>query len=222
MTTQESIRYVSFVFGHPELDDLVQGRLEMYEKYDGFIHYANLSQEGTLTGLVQLYAGDDAVAEVTDILDRDPRMVEYELDVSEGIQIYTHLNPLQWTKDLHTAVREHDIILNWPIEPTVASSLQVTILGPESELQDTIGGLSSKWDISIIRTGDYQSFSRASEPSLTAHQRKILTVAYNEGYYDVPKTTTQQELSAKLDLSTGTVAEHLRKIESEVFRSLVE
>lgn len=53
---------------------------------------------------------------------------------------------------------------------------------------------------------------------LSRSQRKTLLLAYERGYFDEPRTLTQQELAYELDISTSAVGRRLRR----GFRNLIE
>ncbi|WP_246999684.1 helix-turn-helix domain-containing protein [Halosolutus gelatinilyticus] len=57
---------------------------------------------------------------------------------------------------------------------------------------------------------------------LTDRQREVLTMAYAAGYYDVPRTITQDELAERLDISDSAVSQHLRRAVSELIAATIE
>jgi hypothetical protein len=48
---------------------------------------------------------------------------------------------------------------------------------------------------------------------LTDRQRKVLTTAYDMGYYEVPREVTTDDVAANLDVDSSTVTEHLQRAE---------
>ena len=56
---------------------------------------------------------------------------------------------------------------------------------------------------------------------LTEKQRKILSVAYTRGYYDVPRRVNSEELAKTLDIVKSTLVEHLRKAEKRLITDIM-
>ena len=56
---------------------------------------------------------------------------------------------------------------------------------------------------------------------LTDKQREILTAAYRYGYYDIPKRTSSELLSEKVNVSKPTLLEHLRKAERRILTEIL-
>ncbi|QLK26748.1 helix-turn-helix domain-containing protein [Natrinema zhouii] len=52
--------------------------------------------------------------------------------------------------------------------------------------------------------------------ALTPKQQKLLTVAYEEGYFDVPRGISQDELADRLDVSKSAVSQRLRRAIGEL------
>lgn len=221
MPTTQDVRYSSAMLTSVALDESVTDRLATYEKYGGRIHCANLSEQGRLTALLQLYGGEEAAEEIERSIERHPRDVSYEVDVDDDIRLCMNFEPINWTRDLHEAFRRHDIVVDWPIEPS-KRGLSFTIVGREGAIKETLRELDTKWPLTIERFGTYDFEPGSRTADLTDRQREILRRAIAEGYYEVPRRVSQQELAAGFDVATGTMSEHLRKIEATVFGSMMD
>ncbi len=56
---------------------------------------------------------------------------------------------------------------------------------------------------------------------LTMKQREAMIAAYDHGYYDYPKKITGDELAKRVNISKGTLMEHLRKAEGRLLREIL-
>jgi len=56
---------------------------------------------------------------------------------------------------------------------------------------------------------------------LTEKQRKILSLAYTNGYYDVPRKIDSEELAQMLKIVKSTLVEHLRKAEKRLITDIM-
>lgn len=56
---------------------------------------------------------------------------------------------------------------------------------------------------------------------LTERQRSILSAAYSQGYYDVPRRIGSEELAQKLQIVKSTLVEHLRKAEKRLITDIM-
>ena len=56
----------------------------------------------------------------------------------------------------------------------------------------------------------------------TLQQHRVVRLAHESGWYDVPKRTSIRELAEKLGLSKSTVSEQLVKAEGEIVSDFLE
>jgi predicted DNA binding protein len=56
---------------------------------------------------------------------------------------------------------------------------------------------------------------------LTEKQRTVLSSAFDNGYYDMPRRIDSKELAEKLDLRSSTFIEHRRKAERRLLASVL-
>ncbi|RQG95372.1 helix-turn-helix domain-containing protein [Natrarchaeobius chitinivorans] len=57
---------------------------------------------------------------------------------------------------------------------------------------------------------------------LTERQHEILAMAYYGGYYDIPRSITQDDLADRLEISDSAVSQRLRRAVSELIRATIE
>lgn len=57
-------------------------------------------------------------------------------------------------------------------------------------------------------------------PSLSARQQEILLAAWEEGYYEIPRQVTTEELAERFDLNRRTVEDHIRRAEQKLIDEL--
>lgn len=59
-------------------------------------------------------------------------------------------------------------------------------------------------------------------PGLTDTQRDLLQVAYERGYYETPRSTSQAELASEFDVSPSSVSQRLRRATAELVDNTLE
>ncbi len=57
---------------------------------------------------------------------------------------------------------------------------------------------------------------------LTDNQREILLLAYEAGYFDVPRDITQDDLAERLDVTDSAVSQQLRRAISMLIAATLE
>lgn len=65
--------------------------------------------------------------------------------------------------------------------------------------------------IDLHRLYDLEELVEGDHRALTPDQRQALLMAYREGYFDTPRSVTQDELGERLDVSGRAVSERLRR-----------
>lgn len=59
-------------------------------------------------------------------------------------------------------------------------------------------------------------------PDLSPRQRETLLVAYEEGYYEIPRKTTTDELASRLGVERRTAEDHLRRAENKLVAAMID
>jgi predicted DNA binding protein len=181
------------------------------------MHYVNLLDDGTAVGVGQ-FRGD---AERLSSIETEMSWVSTcTVTGGETWLAYLHYDPDDYEKALLDAVDTQEISIDWPITYT-DQGLQFTLFGEDTALQRMIADIPDDIPVSLERTGEYQSGMRDPTWRLTDRQQEIVRTAITAGYYDIPRRATQRDLAAELDLSRGTIGEHLRRAEAKIIQSVV-
>jgi hypothetical protein len=101
--------------------------------------------------------------------------------------------------------------------------VKFSYLGSEHQIKAFLEGIDSvgvKYKILLLSDLNFSPISPLNQ--LTEKQRNVLITAYRMGYYDVPRTTSAQEIAKKLGLVDATVVEHLRKAEQRLIRQIID
>ena len=57
-------------------------------------------------------------------------------------------------------------------------------------------------------------------PDLTARQREVLTLALEDGYYEIPRETSTAEIAATVGIERRTAEDHLRRAERKLLEAV--
>lgn len=153
-----------------------------------------------------------------------PEVRDYHLFNTDGTRFHAHLHfePDDPMATLLELAERHRIVMEPPLEFLDGGGLRATVGGIQAQVQDAAAEFPDSVEVTIEQIGQYDPSRDSLLASLTERQREVLAVAIDEGYYDIPRRATHDDLAAELDCSAGTVGEHLRKIESRVLSSLMD
>lgn len=178
------------------------------------VHYANLLADGTAVFLLELEGDADRAAEVIDGMSR---VESFDLSpAGERLFAYVHARPSEVVRDLLRIVREHEIVLDYPIRFVDGGGLAVTAIGDRESVRELVDHLPETVGFEVREFGEYDPTEERVASQLTERQTEVLATAVAMGYYENPRRATCRELGEALGCAAGTVAEHLRVIESKV------
>jgi predicted DNA binding protein len=104
------------------------------------------------------------------------------------------------------------LVVTLPVRFRADGAVEFTVLGAGSDLQSAVEAVDAVAEVSVLSVRD--GWTGEAGDDLTRRQREVLRVARAAGYYDSPRTATQDEVADRLGVAPSTVAEHLRKAES--------
>lgn len=97
-------------------------------------------------------------------------------------------------------------------------SAELTFVGTETVLTKLVNRIPDRMNPEIWRIGTDGGTLIDSGAKLTARQREVLATAVDCGYYTEPRNARIVDVAERLDVTQGTVAEHLRKAEAQLVR----
>jgi len=184
------------------------------------VHYINPVRGGRYAELSR-FRGD--LARARELFDESPQVNQFDVpEDTDGI-VYLEYDSAPVLDELMGLFADHAVVLSWPIRFTEDGyGVEITLLGTESVLGDVFGAFPDAIELTLRRTGDYSEGVSDPVASLTQRQREVLSVAVRNGYYETPRKSTHRELAEKLDITPGTVSQHLQRIEVRLIDYLMD
>lgn len=181
------------------------------------LHNVNLLEDGTAMTMYQLSGDVDRIREICD----SPDVYEYHLaEGSDHVTLYAHFEPTETIVRLLSLFQHHQLILDTPLEYTGRGGLRVLVIGTEETIRSILPEIPDEVTLKLERLGDYEPEADRLYSMLTPRQQETLQAALRVGYYQVPREATHEDIARELDLTGGTVGEHLRKIEATVLAAI--
>ena len=182
------------------------------------IQKINLLNDGTFVILYEL-SGDLLHAE--ELLSEHPDIITADVTGEEVGLTYMHLEGNFTVKALLTIVQMFEFVLDTPIECTEGCGVRVRLVGDDATLQTAIATIPDPLEVTLEVNSDYDPTLDDVFASLTTRQREILTIAVEEGYYQIPRRVTIEEIADALNLDSSTVGEHLQKVEACLVQEMI-
>jgi len=102
-------------------------------------------------------------------------------------------------------------------------NLRLSVLGNRKTIRTLRAGLDRlKVPYRVTSLGHPSGSTGTGLENLTSAQINVLRLAHTMGYYSIPRRTNTADLARLLQVDKGTVGEHLRRAEKNVFDRLLE
>lgn len=95
------------------------------------------------------------------------------------------------------------------------------VMGQPKQLREFLNGVKKiipEFNVVSVTNGKFLTGSPLE--NLTEKQREALAVAFENGYYDIPRKVTSMDLAKRSGLDSSTFIEHRRKAEQRLLRSI--
>lgn len=186
------------------------------------VHQLRLLEDGTLVAMYEC-AGDPGALDAIIADHGDHETGDYLTEqVDERILIIAHRDPGPMLYHLVSLIDQRPIVIDWPITFPSDSIASMNIVGDRSDIRAIVKMIPDSVLPQIDRTGDFQFSNDRLVNTLTEREREIFLTACEFDYYQNPRESTYEEISALVDCSAGTVGNHLRNVETKILQALAE
>lgn len=118
------------------------------------------------------------------------------------------------TPGLSADIADHAEEMVGTCDPDVGDDgVTMSYVGPQDAIRGAVGEYQTAGVSPDLR--HLGMYTGCEEPldALTDRQREVIQTAFEAGYYEVPRSTSTEDLADELGLDSSTVAEHLQRAE---------
>lgn len=171
---------------------------------------------GDALGILHYVVGDAAAFEAT--IQEIPEVVDYDMARVDDRYFYVYVrdSTTGLLRELFAPVTSGGLLVVPPVRYEPDGTVVFSMFGPDEELQEAVTSVPSPVDVTVEAVGGLAATIAVIEPRLTDRQREVVETAVDMGYYDVPRTASQVDIATELDVAPSTIADHLRKAESQM------
>lgn len=142
--------------------------------------------------------------------------VQWWEQVSAEEAEYVYLVEMNVAEQLATIGVDADAILRAEQAEVHEQGFSIDQAGSQEQLSDMLANMKAAgFDITLEKLRDYR-IQETPLDALTDRQHEVLDVAYELGYYDVPRGSSTAEVAAELGVDDSTVSEHLQRAERNI------
>lgn len=99
--------------------------------------------------------------------------------------------------------------------------MKLTLLGSEKQLKLAVEKLKQiQLHFNVMSLTDARFASDSPLSTLTEKQKRVLTTAYELGYYDLPRKIDSEQLAKRLNIRRATLIVHRRKAEKRLLSKM--
>lgn len=151
------------------------------------------------------------------------QVIDFELEpAGEGaFYAYIHDELTPASRAMFDHVSYGGLVVVPPMVYHEDGHVSISAFGPADVIQAAIDSLPDTIEVTVRAVGGLTGLPQVTESYLSDRQQAALSAAFELGYYDVPRTASQDDVATELDCAPSTAAEHLRKAEKKVVESVL-
>lgn len=148
---------------------------------------------------------------------------DYELTPAEEGSFYAYLmcETTESARRLFATLTRGRLVAIPPMEYAPDGTVSLSLVGSAAEIQAAIDGVPDIVNVEITEIGGLENASESVESLLSDRQREAAVSALELGYYDIPREASHEDVAEAIGCAPSTAAEHLRKAEAKVLRSVL-
>lgn len=148
---------------------------------------------------------------------------EYELTRVSEDAFYTYVRDAA-NPQVHEAfeiVFQDPVVIVPPVEFTAEGTVTFSVFGPSGAVQAAIDRFDEALDATVTEVTGLERTPGMFESRLSDRQRDAIDAALELGYYEIPREADHEDVATAIGCAPSTAAEHLRKAESKLLRSML-
>ena len=147
--------------------------------------------------------------------------IQWWEEVSNEESEYVYLVEMDVAEQLDSIGVDTDGILRAERAEVQNQGVSIDQAGSQEQLSDMLGEMKAAgFDITLEKLQDYR-IRETPLDALTDRQHEVLELAYELGYYDIPRGSSTAEIAAELGVDDSTVTEHLQRAEHNLLGTLL-
>lgn len=171
----------------------------------GALHYVEGDREAFVSAL-------DSLAQVSD----------YDLAPSGDGAFYAYLQCVieGGARALFETFTRGSLLVVPPVVYGPDGATTFSVFGDAGEIQAALDDVPAPIDVEIHEVGGFAATPGVVGARLSDRQRDAAEAAVGLGYYSVPREASHEDVADAIGCAPSTAAEHLRKAESKLLRSV--
>lgn len=147
-------------------------------------------------------------------------VLEYDITPDEdGFFVYLRQELGPDGQSMRDALAQDTVVVVPPIEFRSDGTMQTTVVGHSEDLKALTETVPAGLSISVLELGDSVVTPRAA---ISDRQQDALQVAWDLGYFDVPRRNGIEAVAAELDCAVSTASELLRRGAAHAIKQVLE